>query len=178
MAQKKRAKIGKSVSEIMASIGSSDTKPELAARQWLWTHGYRYRKNDRTLPGTPDIVVSAARVAIFIHGCFWHRHEGCSMATMPKSNVEFWQAKFSRNVTRDQRVREQLRQLGWRTMVIWECQLKKDKVEETMALAAHLLDQAREEWELQRSTRRPMQIRQYDQDDDDNMLLAAEPEEY
>ena len=97
---------------------------------------------------------------------------------MPKSNVDFWQNKFRRNVARDERVREALRELGWRTMVLWECQLKKDRLEETMALASQLLDRAIEEWSGQRRRGSQMTLRQYDQDEDDNVFLAAEPGEY
>ena len=169
----------------MASIHSQDTKPEIIARHWLWAHGYRYRKNDSQLPGKPDIVVTASRTAIFINGCFWHQHEGCSNYSTPRTNTDFWKRKFERNKERDTRVRNELRSLGWRTMVVWECQLKPAKAEETMAAVSHLLDEARQEWEaLRPSVRRRTQIPQdtpspspYNSDSQtDNLYMAAEDE--
>ena len=132
---RRRRRKPKSVSEVMASIHSQGTGPEMSARRWLWSHGYRYRKNDTSLPGKPDIVVSASRTAIFINGCFWHLHDGCKSYSTPHTNTEFWQSKFKRNKERDARVREELRALGWRTMVIWECQLRPEDVEKTMSEA-------------------------------------------
>lgn len=169
----------KSVSEVMASIHSQDTKPELAARHWLWAHGYRYMKNAPGMPGKPDIVVTASRTAIFIHGCFWHQHEGCKAYSTPRTNTEFWQRKFARNKERDERVREELRQEGWRTMVIWECQLKPDTIEATMEAAARLLDQAREEWDGARpkSKKKTTIARPYEIDDEGSYAYAAEDEE-
>lgn len=173
----RREKKKKSVSEVMASIHSSDTRPEIAARHWLWTHGYRYRKNAKDLPGKPDIVITTARTAIFIHGCFWHQHEGCSSYSTPHTNTQFWQDKFARNKARDERVRVELRALGWRTMVIWECQLKPEKIEATMEAAAQLIDEARQEWQKQKS-QRPTEIRAaYDTDFDDVGSLAYAAEE-
>lgn len=135
------------VSEVMASVHSQDTKPELLVRRWLWAHGYRFRKNDASLPGKPDVVVMASRTAIFINGCFWHQHEGCHYYSTPRTNPEFWQRKFARNKERDSRVRDELRAMGWRTMVIWECQLKPANSERTLETVARLLDEARAEWE-------------------------------
>lgn len=135
----------KSRSQIMASIHSSDTGPELLVRRGLWRRGVRFRKNVRSLPGTPDVVVTAARVALFVHGCFWHQHPGCPAARTPKSNVPFWQEKFRRNVERDERVREELRLLGWRTMVVWECQLTPLRREATLDRVAQLIAEARGE---------------------------------
>lgn len=176
----------KSVSEVMASIHSRDTKPEMVVRRWLWGHGYRYRKNVGELPGKPDIVVGASRTAIFVNGCFWHQHEGCRNYSTPRTNTEFWQRKFERNKARDARVRDELRAKGWRTMVIWECQLKAGVVEETMVAVAQLLDMAREEWEsLRPSVREHTQIassptppsRGYDlTTDSDITYMAAEDE--
>ncbi len=168
----------KTVSEVMASIHSQDTKPEIAARHWLWTHGYRYRKNVSGLPGKPDIVVTASRTAIFIHGCFWHQHEGCKAYSTPHTNTEFWQNKFARNKGRDERVRIELRAIGWRTMVIWECQLKPAVLEATMEAAAKLLDEAREEWEHQHmATKKSSAITNpYDIDDEDPRYAYAAEE--
>jgi len=87
--------------------------------------GCRFRKNVKTLPGKPDIVLPKYRTVIFVHGCFWHRHEGCKDATMPKSNKAFWKKKFERNVSNDQKHARQLRKLGWRVITVWSCQLRK-----------------------------------------------------
>ena len=174
---RRRRRKPKSVSEVMASIHSQGTGPEMSARHWLWSHGYRYRKNDTSLPGKPDIVVSASRTAIFINGCFWHQHEGCKSYSTPHTNTEFWQSKFKRNKERDARVREELRALGWRTMVIWECQLRPEEVEKTMSEAARLLDMAKEEWarsspkaRAKTSISKPYEI----EDDESRYTYAAE----
>ena len=174
----------KSVSEVMASIHSQDTKPEILARRWLWVHGYRYRKNDARLPGKPDIVVTTSRTAIFINGCFWHQHEGCGNYSVPRTNTDFWKRKFERNKERDARVRNELRTLGWRTMVVWECQLKPARLDDTMATVARLLDEARQEWQsLPPSARQRSQIPDasptpsaYTALPSDNLYMAAEDE--
>lgn len=109
-------------SDNMSRIGSKDTEPELAVRSTLHELGYRFRLHRRDLPGTPDIVLPKHRTVIFVHGCFWHRHRNCRLSYTPKSNLAFWQQKFGANVARDHRVRQQLRRLGWRVRVVWECQ--------------------------------------------------------
>jgi len=109
----------------MSRIRSRDTKPEMIVRRHLHALGLRYRLHDSKLPGRPDIVLPKWHTVIFINGCFWHRHEGCKIATMPKSNVEFWQAKFERNVERDAKGQKALRAAGWHVIVIWECEVKK-----------------------------------------------------
>nr|AMH39520.1 Very short patch repair protein [Tardiphaga robiniae] len=96
--------------------------PELVVRRVAHSLGLRFRLQAKDLPGKPDLVFPRWRVAIFVHGCFWHRHEGCKKATMPKSREEFWQSKFERNVERDQRVIRELEAQAWRTLVIWQCQ--------------------------------------------------------
>jgi DNA mismatch endonuclease (patch repair protein) len=119
-------------SKRMSLIRSRDTSPELALRRALHRRGFRYRVNDKRLPGKPDLVLRRFNVAIFVHGCFWHRHEGCSVANRPKSNTAFWTAKFDRNVQRDAQAQERLTALGWNVWVVWECELNtKAKVEET-----------------------------------------------
>ena len=123
----------------MASIRGKDTKPEMLVRRWLHSRGFRYRINVKGLPGTPDIVLRKYRTAIFIHGCFWHGHEGCHYFVLPKSNTEFWTAKIERNRERDLERRSQLKQMGWHTIVIWECQLKPKTREATLAELEHLL---------------------------------------
>lgn len=178
-ARRKVKRKPKSVSEVMASIHSKDTRPEMVARRWLWTHGYRYRKNVSSLPGKPDIVITTARTAIFIHGCFWHQHEGCRAYSTPHTNTEFWQNKFARNKERDERVRIELRALGWRTMVIWECQLKPDAIEATMEAAARLIEQAKGECRQTSATalKRSQVSRPYEIDEDETTFSIAAEEE-
>jgi DNA mismatch endonuclease (patch repair protein) len=109
----------------MARVRSKDTKPEMTVRRLVHSLGYRYRLHDRALPGRPDLVFKGRRKVIFIHGCFWHRHgQGCALARMPKSRVEFWGEKLARNEERDRRSLEGLANLGWDYLIVWECQLK------------------------------------------------------
>lgn len=110
----------------MSRIRGRDTGPEIILRSLLHRAGYRFRLHDSKLPGRPDIVLSKYRTAILVHGCFWHRHEGCSNATTPSTRRDFWQAKFDGNVARDKANEERLIDLGWRVIVVWECELKKD----------------------------------------------------
>lgn len=109
----------------MSRIKGKDTRPEVLVRSMLHRAGYRFRKNVKTLPGKPDIVLPKYRTVIFVHGCFWHRHKGCKDATTPKTNTEFWQKKFERNVYNDRKHVRELRKLGWHVVTVWECQLKK-----------------------------------------------------
>ena len=111
-------------SKRMSRIRSRDTKPELALRSALHRLGFRFRVNVRDLPGKPDIVLPKYRTVIFVHGCFWHRHEGCKIASTPKSNTAFWKEKFERNVARDRSAATKLAELGWKVIVAWECELK------------------------------------------------------
>ena len=117
----------------MSMIRSKNTKPEELVRRYLFSHGYRYRKNVSTLPGKPDIVLPKYKTCIFVNGCFWHKHEGCRYFVWPKNNAEFWKKKITGNVERDLRQQNELRLLGWNVVVIWECELKKDRFNETMA---------------------------------------------
>jgi DNA mismatch endonuclease (patch repair protein) len=107
----------------MSRIRSRDTKPELVVRRMLHAAGFRFRLNVRTLPGTPDIVLPKYKIAIFVHGCFWHRHPGCKFAYTPKSRIDFWLTKFDENVARAERVQAELGKLGWNVVVLWECEL-------------------------------------------------------
>lgn len=116
----------------MAAIHSSSTKPELKLRHSLWHLGFRYRVNDKRLPGSPDIVLAKYRTVIFIHGCFWHGHKDCKFYTVPKTNTEFWTAKVARNQERDQEVWRQLEAKGWFVIIVWECELKKHRFEDTV----------------------------------------------
>lgn len=116
----------------MSQIRNKNTTPELKLRHALWRLGFRYRVNDKHLPGTPDIVLPKYRTVIFIHGCFWHGHKDCKFYTVPKTNTEFWTAKVARNQERDQEVWRQLEAKGWYVIIVWECQLKKAALEETI----------------------------------------------
>lgn len=109
-------------SRMMTGIRGKDTKPELVVRSFLHRAGLRFRLHV-SLPGKPDLVLPKYRAAVFVHGCFWHRHEGCRYTTTPASNVAFWQEKFAANVRRDAEVKQQLKKLGWRVVVIWSCEL-------------------------------------------------------
>lgn len=111
-------------SERMARIRSKDTRPELEVRRLLHSMGYRYRLHGRDLPGAPDLVFRTRRKVIFVHGCFWHAHDSCSVANRPKSRPEFWDAKFARNRERDAKHVEALRATGWDVHTVWECELK------------------------------------------------------
>ena len=117
----------------MSQIKGKNTKPEELVRRYLFSHGFRYRKHVSTLPGKPDIVLSKYKTCIFVNGCFWHKHEGCRYFVWPKNNAEFWKKKITGNVERDLRQQNELRLLGWNVVVIWECELKKDRFNETMA---------------------------------------------
>ena len=116
----------------MSHIRGKDTKPEETVRKHLFAKGFRYRKNVKKLPGCPDIVLPKYKTVIFVHGCFWHLHNGCKYAVMPKSNVDFWEKKLYGNKERDKRNRQLLEKMGWNVITVWECQLKKDKKEETL----------------------------------------------
>lgn len=109
----------------MAKIRSKDTKPEVWLRKQLFSCGYRYRKNATNVPGHPDAWMAKYNIAVFVHGCFWHRHTGCKYAYMPKSRTEFWEEKFRKNQERDLIVQQQLSEMGIRTAVIWECTVNR-----------------------------------------------------
>ena len=114
-------------SEMMSGIRSKDTKPERTVRSWLHRNGYRFRINRKDLPGTPDIVLPKYRTVIFVHGCFWHRHDDCKYATVPETNTSYWLPKLERNVVRDKEAALSLEKLGWKVQVIWECEVKKEQ---------------------------------------------------
>ena len=119
--------------DCMSRVHSKNTKPEILVRKWLWQHGFRYRLNVKDIPGRPDIVMRKYKTLIFVNGCFWHGHDGCDKFVMPKSNVEFWQSKISRNRERDLKNYKTLQESGWNVIVVWECGLKSSSFEETMA---------------------------------------------
>lgn len=112
----------------MALVRSRDTKPELRVRKTLHAAGLRYRLHDRRLPGVPDLVFPSRRIALFVHGCFWHRHPGCKATRLPKSHLNFWKPKLDENVARDARNRAKLETMGWKVMIIWECETRKPSV--------------------------------------------------
>ncbi|MCX5670789.1 MAG: very short patch repair endonuclease [Planctomycetota bacterium] len=117
-------------SRIMAAVKGKDTKPEMVVRRLVWGLGYRYRLHVRSVPGCPDLVFRSRRKAIFVHGCFWHRHWCSGGRSMPASRVKYWRQKFARNMARDVKHRRRLSRMGWRVLTIWECQTgKPDRLE-------------------------------------------------
>ena len=116
-------------SRMMSGIRGRDTKPELVVRKYLHASGLRFRLAPKQLSGKPDIVLSRYRTAIFVHGCFWHRHPNCKYATVPSTNTSFWMEKFAGNVLRDRRVQRELREEGWQVLVVWECKCSVRKLE-------------------------------------------------
>jgi DNA mismatch endonuclease (patch repair protein) len=126
-------------SKMMAGIRGTNTQPEMTVRRFLHSEGFRYRLHKRSLPGRPDLVLPKYRLAIFVHGCFWHRHSRCRYATTPAQNYQDWQLKFDQNVKRDIRVQEELSEQGWRVMVIWECGLRTVEQREKLAALPALI---------------------------------------
>ncbi len=110
----------------MAQIKGKDTKIEVRVRQYLFSKGFRFRKNDKRFPGKPDVVLPKYKTVIFVNGCFWHMHEGCKQGRLPKSNVEYWEEKLGKNVANDKKHNQQLIEMGWKPITIWECELKND----------------------------------------------------
>jgi len=124
----------------MSRIRSKDTRPEMQVRRYLFARGFRYRLHDSHLPGKPDLVLPKYRTVIFIHGCFWHAHQNCRYAVTPKSNTSYWSAKIAGNAARDAAAAEKLIALGWKSIIIWECQLKKGTADAVLnELAAAIL---------------------------------------
>ena len=119
-------------SENMSRIRSTNTKPEEIVRKYLFSHGFRYRKNDKHYPGKPDIVLPKYHTIIFVNGCFWHMH-GCSRSRLPRSNQEYWKSKIERNIQRDAENQQKLEADGWKVIVVWECELKKRTAEERLS---------------------------------------------
>ena len=118
-------------SKNMSHIRSTNSKPEEIVRKYLFSKGFRYRKNVRTLPGCPDIVLPKYKTVIFVNGCFWHKHD-CPRFVWPTSNEDYWRPKILRNVERDQKNAEALKNMGWRIITVWECELKKKVAEQTL----------------------------------------------
>jgi DNA mismatch endonuclease Vsr len=121
----------------MARIKRSDTRPELIVRKLLFRLGYRFRIQMRGVPGRPDVAFPRRRKAIYVHGCFWHAHENCSVSRVPKTRTAFWKAKFAANRERDRRLEASARQAGWSCLVVWECELR-DEVTLARLLTSHL----------------------------------------
>jgi DNA mismatch endonuclease (patch repair protein) len=120
-------------SQIMAKISGKETKPEIIVRKYLFSEGFRYRKNYTKIFGKPDIVLPKFKTAILIHGCFWHHHPNCKFSALPSSNTEFWANKIQRNVKRDRLVREKLKESGWQVITVWQCRLRnRESFERTM----------------------------------------------
>ena len=138
----------------MSHNRSSNTKPEVKLRKELFGLGYRYRINKKGLPGSPDIVLAKYRTCIFVNGCFWHGHKDCRYATKPKTNAEFWRTKIENNRERDLRDYTFLESLGWRVIVVWECELKKDRIDGTIVSIRERLDANRKSWLSELSGRR------------------------
>jgi DNA mismatch endonuclease (patch repair protein) len=122
----------------MSKIRSKDTLPEIRIRKALWRMGYRYRLHYKLLPGKPDIVIIKQKIVIFVHGCFWHRHKNCIEASRPKTNSDYWETKINKNIERDKKCQKDIKELGYKVVVIWECSVKKD-IEENIKLLEILL---------------------------------------
>ena len=117
-------KVSKERSKNMAAIKSKNTNPEIKVRKLLHSLGYRFRLHKKELPGSPDIVLKKYKTVVFVHGCFWHRHKECKYASNPKTREEFWNKKFLSNIERDIKVPERIKAAGWKSIVVWECELK------------------------------------------------------
>ena len=124
----------------MSRINGKNTKPEELVRKYLFSQGFRYRKNDKRLPGSPDIVLPKYKTVIFVNGCFWHGHEDCKHFVWPKSNEEFWRNKIETNIARDKKKTDELEALGWKVIVVWECELKQSKAENLIRLGEKIIN--------------------------------------
>lgn len=118
---------------MMSNIRSKNTQPEIIVRKWLHSQGYRFRLHRKDLPGTPDVVLPRNRIAIFVHGCFWHHHEGCKYAYLPKTRQEWWVQKFCMNRERDRMACKRLSLLGWTVLVLWECEIRSGEFSAKLA---------------------------------------------
>ena len=125
----------------MAAVKGADTKPEMLVRRWLWAQGFRYRLHVKRLPGKPDIGLHRYHTVINVNGCFWHGHEGCSLYRLPKSNTAYWQDKIDRNRQRDAENLAKLKSMGWYVVNLWECDLAKNRREETLLSLSRVLSQ-------------------------------------
>jgi DNA mismatch endonuclease (patch repair protein) len=123
----------------MSRIKGKDTKPEMLVRRYLHAHGYRYRLHVKDMPGKPDIVLPRYKTVIFIHGCFWHGHEGCKYYVVPKTRTDWWLNKINTNIANDTKAVTALQQAGWKIITLWECELKPAKLEQTLSNLHSLL---------------------------------------
>ena len=155
----------------MSMIKGKNTKPEMIVRKYLFHCGFRYRVHVKRLPGTPDIVLRKYKTVIFVNGCFWHGHDDCPDFRPPKTRVEWWMNKLNHNKERDQRVREELREMGWNTMVIWECQLKPAVRQETLENVVRLLEKNYVE-----TTYHVSFVPTYSMETEEELPIAAEPQ--
>jgi DNA mismatch endonuclease (patch repair protein) len=128
-------------SEIMSKTKGKETTIEILVRKYLFNKGFRYRKNDKRLPGSPDIVLPKYKTAIFVQGCFWHGHESCKHFKIPKTHTEFWTSKISRNIERDKSNLSKLMDLGWNVVVVWECELRKNPEKRLEFLISEIIQQ-------------------------------------
>ena len=126
----------------MSRIKGKDTKPEMLVRRYLHNHGFRYRLHVKKLPGTPDIVLPKYKTVIFVHGCFWHGHEGCKKSSLPKTRAEWWREKIKKNIINDANSVEALQQQGWRVIILWQCQMKEQWAEDLVARLQQVLGTA------------------------------------
>lgn len=124
-------------SEIMSHVTGKETKPEIMVRKYLFARGLRYRKNVKQLPGTPDIVFPKYKTAVFVNGCFWHGHKGCKYSHLPSTNLEYWEKKIADNLERDERKTRKLEKLGYRVLIVWQCQLEPNIKIETLETLYH-----------------------------------------
>lgn len=128
-------------SEIMSHIKSKNTKPEMTVRKIIYSLGYRYRLHRKDLPGKPDLAFINKKKVIFINGCFWHGHSGCNKSALPDTNYEFWNDKIKNNINRDTLNYKRLKDMGWKYLVIWQCEIKKDNIENIKSNIIHFLNE-------------------------------------
>ena len=140
--------------QIMSSIHATSTKPELKLRKALWKQGFRYRINDKRLPGSPDIVLPKYRSVVFIHGCFWHGHKECPRYVVPKTNTEFWVNKVARNQKRDEEKWRQLEAKDWSVIIVWECELEKSSFDSTISRVKDKIEENGREHQRRKEERR------------------------
>jgi DNA mismatch endonuclease (patch repair protein) len=156
----------------MSKIRSKDTKPELALRKALFARGFRYRVNDKSLSGKPDIVLPKYKTAIFLHGCFWHRHEGCKYACTPKTNTEFWVDKITSNTERDKINAEKLTALGWNVITVWECEIRHEYKQNLTPLIDRV------EAEIRAQVPQKISVKFYEERENEILMVAEDIVEY
>lgn len=159
-------------SECMSKIRSKGTKPELALRKALFARGFRYRVNDVKLPGKPDIVLPKYKTAIFLNGCFWHRHEGCKYAYTPKTNTKIWVDKITTNAERDKANAEKLTALGWNVLTVWECEIRHTYKHDLIPLIDRIAA------EIQENCPHKISIKFYEERENEILMVSEEIIEY